>query len=168
MQPGGFQTQHSDEFLSEYTRQCPTGGLFMNPTVSMSNLSIANYIIYHLTSYVSSLAQVFPIESKAWDLTYSVLYLHSATTLQTHTQTVQCIHTGQNNIRLKNSEKGRFPAVENMLSSAAHLSLNRIIKSWGGWRGEGGDGTMLRACGRMWGTEGKMERRGRNRSTTKE
>ncbi len=77
-----------------------------------------------------------------------------------HTHTVQCIRTGQNNIRFRDSEKDMFPAVKNMLSSAAHLSLNRIIKSWGGWRGEGGEGTLLRECGRMWETEGKMERRG--------
>lgn len=51
-----------------------------------------------------------------------------------------------------------------MLSNAAHLSFSRIIKCWGGCRGAGGEGTMLRECGRMWTTKGEIGGRGRNKS----
>lgn len=49
------------------------------------------------------------------------------------------------------SERRNTLTVERTLSAGAHLSLNSMMKSSGGWREEGGG---CWECGRMWKTEG--------------
>jgi len=98
-------------------------------TVSLYNASTIHSIIYHVTSRVSSLAQTFSKRERSFRPDLICTYTPPLHCKQTHI--VQCIHTGHNNIRFRDSGEGRFLAVKNMLLSAAHLSLNRIIISWG-------------------------------------
>lgn len=122
-------------------------------------------VIYSVTSHMSSSMQTFSIKEKRKLRGPGLVRAHVHSLHCKHTRTLFSAYAGDRIIlRPRASERDRFLAVKNMLSSAPHLSFNRIIKSSGGWRGEGGEGTMLRECGRMWETKRKSERMGRNRN----
>lgn len=152
--------QHSAHSLSEYSFQCPADRWVLY-AFHCTYIWCIHKILYYLSCHISYVQLDTNIFNREWslglDLSAPTFSLYAANTLY-------CTYT-QDRITL-DSEKERFLAVKYMLSSAAHLSLNRIMKSSGAWRRvvEGGDGTMLKECGRMWETKEKIERTGWNRS----